>query len=268
MNFTITGRNVTVSDKLSDYVGKKIPRLEKYFHQLMDVKVIVFVEKQDHVSEMVLTGDGVQFYGREAGGDFYSASDLLLDKVEKQLVRFKEKHQEHKGIHLGEIPVIDTTNEEQLSIFVEEASPRPKDEIEAYLEMKLDKRDFILFKKGEREMKAGIDYESRNFAVLFTGGDGLRLAEVLVQSLKKGEIEESDIVEYDVKVTDPSSAKPSLECKKSASKILRCMTVNDALTELVVSGRPFMPYLNSETGTMNIIFSKGKGVGVVAPEVK
>ena len=268
MNFTITGRNVTVSDKLSDYVGNKIPRFEKYFHQLMEVKVIVFVEKLDHVAEMVLTGDGVQFYGRECGGDFYSASDLLLDKVEKQLVRFKEKHQEHKGVHLGEIPVIDTTREESLDIFVEEASPRPKDEVEAYLEMKLEKRDFFLFKKGEREVKGGIDYESRNFAVLFKNGDSLRLSEVLVKSLKKGEISEADIVEYDVTVKDPSSAKPGLECKKSGSKIIRVMTVNDALVELVVSGRPFMPYLNAETGMMNVIFTKGKGVGVVAPESK
>ena len=268
MNFTITGRNVTVSDKLSDYVGNKIPRFEKYFHQLMEVKVIVFVEKLDHVAEMVLTGDGVQFYGREVGGDFYSASDLLLDKVEKQLVRFKEKHQEHKGVHLGEIPVIDTTREESLDIFVEEASPRPKDEVEAYLEMKLDKRDYILFKKGEREVKGGMDYESRNFAALFRNGDGLRLAEVLVKSLKKGEIEEGDLVEYDVTVKNPDSAKPELECKKRGSKILRAMTVNDALVELLMSGRPFMPYLNSETGMMNIIFTKGKGVGVIAPESK
>ena len=185
MNFTVTGRNVTASDKLTEYVGKKIPRLEKYFHQLMEVRVIVFVEKQDHVAEMVLTGDGVQFYGRETGGDFYSASDLLLDKVEKQLVRFKEKHQEHKGVHLGEIPVIDTTNEESLSIFVEESSAKPVDEVEAYLEMKLDKRDFILFKKGEHDVKGGADYENRNYAALFLTGSGLRLAQVQSESIKK-----------------------------------------------------------------------------------
>jgi putative sigma-54 modulation protein len=268
MNFTITGRNVTVSEKLGDYVGRKIPRFEKYFHQLMDVKVIVFVEKQDHVAEMVLTGDGVQFYGREAGGDFYSASDLLLDKVEKQLVRFKEKHQTHKGTHLGEIPVIDTTNEETLTLLVEEVSAKPADEVEAYLEMKLDKRNFVLFKKGEREVKGGADYENRNYAALFYNGDALRLAEVHVESLKKGAIEESDIVEYDVTVKDPDSSHPKLECKKSSSKVLRRMTVNDALVELVVSGRGFMPYINVETGVMNIIFVKGKGMAVAVPASK
>jgi putative sigma-54 modulation protein len=267
MNFTITGRNVNVSDKLNEYVGKKIPRLEKYFHQLMEVRVIVFVEKQDHIAEMILTGDGVQFYGREAGGDFYSASDVLLDKVEKQLSRYKEKHQTHKSTHLGEMPVIDTTNEEQLSIFVEEASAKPVDEVEAYLEMRLDKREFILFKKGEHDVKSGSDYENRNFAVLFSNRGSFRLAEVQAASLRKSVLDETDIMEYDMAVNDPSATNPAVVCTKSSSKIIRCMTINDALTELVVSGAGFMPYLNAETGVMNIIFIKGRGVGVAVPAV-
>ena len=265
MNFTITGRNVTVSERLNEYVGKKIPRFEKYFHQLMEVRVIVFVEKLDHVAEMVLTGDGVQFYGRETGGDFYSASDLLLDKVEKQLARFKEKHQTHKSTHLGEMPVIDTTNEEQMDIFVEEASAKPVDEVEAYLEMKLDKRDFLLFKKGDHDVKNGSDYENRNYAVLFANGESLRLAEVQSASLKKNTLDESDLIEYAVTVKDPSTSQPKIECAKCGSRVIRCMTVNDALIELVVSGRAYMPYLNAETGVLNVIFIKGKGVGVAVP---
>ena len=268
MNFTITGRNVTVSDKLNDYVGKKIPRLEKYFHQLMEVRVIVFVEKQDHIAEMVLTGDGVQFYGQEKGGDFYSASDLLLDKVEKQLVRFKEKHQSHKGTHLGEMPVINISDEDTRDIIVEEASAKPKVEAEAYLEMKLEKRSFILFKKGERDLNGGVDYENRNYAVLFDNGGELRLAEVPVESLKKPSLDDNDMMEYTVTVKGDSPSNPKLECSKSKGRILRRMTVNDALVELVMSGRAFMPYLNAETGVMNIIYSTGKDLGVVIPASK
>ena len=46
------------------------------------------------------------------------------------------------------------------------------------------------------------------------------------------------------------------------------MTINDALVELVTSGRAFLPYLNGETGVLNVIFVKGKGVGVVVPASK
>jgi len=186
MTFTITGRNVNVSDRLNEYLEIKIPRLEKYFHQLMEVRVIIFTEKQDHIAEMVIVGDGTQFYGQEKGGDFYSASDLLLDKVEKQLVKFKEKHQLHKGSPLGEMTLVDVNIEDRFGVIVEEASAKPVDEVEAFLEMKLDNREFHLFRKGEKTVE-GNGAENRNYSVLFNSEGAFRIAEISADSQKKGE---------------------------------------------------------------------------------
>jgi putative sigma-54 modulation protein len=263
MTFTITGRNVNVSDRLSEYVEKKIPRLEKYFHQLMEVRVIIFTEKQDHIAEMVITGDGTQFYGQEKGGDFYSASDLLLDKVEKQLVRFKEKHQLHKGSHLGEMNLVDVNIEDRFGVIVEEASAKPVDEVEAFLEMRLDNREFLLFKKGERTVE-GSGSENRNYSVLFKSDGAFRIAEIPADSFKKGGVPE-DLVEYDVRVVSESASSPKIECRKSSTRQVKMMKITDAVNELIGSERGFVPFFNRETNHMNVIFNRGKNIGVMIP---
>ncbi|HEY1406936.1 MAG TPA: ribosome-associated translation inhibitor RaiA [Spirochaetota bacterium] len=266
MNFTITGRNVNVSDRLHDYIEKKTPRLEKYFHQLMEVRMILFVEKQDHVAEMVLVGDGVQFYGQEKGGDFYSASDLLLDKVEKQLVRFKEKHQGHKGTPLGEMTLVDINNEENLQLIVEEASAKPANEVEAFLEMRLDKRDFFLYRKGAHSVS---DSETeKSYALLYRHGESYHIAEVPADKIGKGAVAAGDIIGYDVKVVKDSATNPEIECKKSSSCSVRPMRINDALNELVASEKSFIPFFNSETGTINVLFNRGRNIGVMLPASK
>jgi putative sigma-54 modulation protein len=260
MNFTITGRNVNVSEKLHDYIEKKIPRLEKYFNQIMETRFILFAEKQDHVAEMVIVGDGVQFYGQEKGGDFYSAVDLLLDKVEKQMVRFKEKHQLHKGIHLGDIPLVDINNDENFQVIVEEASAKPVDEVEAFLEMKLSKRDFFLYKKGSRSVE-GKDGDGSD-VVMFNDGGSFRLAEIPGAHANKG------VLEFDLTVVKDSSTSPELKSVQSSSQKVKTMKINDALVALVSSEKSFVPFFNSETNALNVIFSHGKNIGVLIPASK
>jgi|APHig6443718053_1056840.scaffolds.fasta_scaffold05550_5 putative sigma-54 modulation protein len=262
MNFTITGRNVNVSDRLHEYVEKKTPRLEKYFHQLMEVRMILFVEKLDHIAEMVLVGDGVQFYGQEKGGDFYSAADLLLDKVEKQLVRFKEKHQEHKGASLGQMALVDINSEVNSDIIIEEASPKPVNEVEAFLQMRLDKSDFMLFRKGGNKVSAE---ESKDFSLMYKIGDSYHMAEI---GSGKGANGAGEVVGYDVHVKKDSPSNPEIECKKNASAAVKNMNINEALNVLVACENCYVPFYNSETGMFNVIFNRGKNIGVMLPAEK
>ena len=97
MKIKITGRHINVSEKLKEYAEKRISRVEKYFQQLIDIQLIFYVEKLDHVAELLINGDSVQFYAREKAADLFSAIDLLVDKMEKQIVRIKEKSQSKKG---------------------------------------------------------------------------------------------------------------------------------------------------------------------------
>jgi putative sigma-54 modulation protein len=263
MTFTITGRNVNVSDRLHDYMEKKLPRIEKFFHQLMEVRVILVTEKQDHIAEMVVVGDGARLYGQETGGDFYSALDLLIDKIEKQVSRFKEKHQLHKGTHLGEVTLVNANTDEITEITVEKASAKPVDETEAYLQMKLDGRDFILFRKGEKSIAGGA-FESNSLALLFKSGGGLRLAEISCGA-KSGACD-PEVREFDVKIVEDSPTKPKIKCTKAAESVIDSELLIDAVREIVDAGKKFVPFVNIETGFLNVAFKEGgKTVGVLVP---
>src|SRR3990172_3243504 len=131
MNITVTGRHVNVSDSLRDYAGKKITKLDRYFNQLIDAHVILSAEKLDHVSEVVINGDGVQFHGKEKAADFFSSIDLLFEKMEKQIRRHKEKHQMHKGPEKGEASG-DLTGVKEKQVILRQVSDKPVDNVEAF----------------------------------------------------------------------------------------------------------------------------------------
>jgi putative sigma-54 modulation protein len=263
MTFTITGRNVNVSDRLHEYVEKKLPRIEKFFHQLMEVRVILVTEKQDHIAEMVVVGDGAHLYGQETGGDFYSALDLLIDKIEKQVSRYKEKQQLHKGTSLGELTLVDVNSDEFTEITIENASAKPVDETEAFLQMRLDGREFILFKKGEKTI-AGGGFESNSLALLYKNGEALRLAEVDCAA-RSGECD-PEVKEFDVKVVEESPTKPKIKCSKSGEITIDSILLIDATRELAATGKKFIPFVNRETGFLNVVFKDGgKKVGVLIP---
>ena len=98
MNITITGRHLTVDQDVKEYAEKKFAKFEKYFHKTFDANVVFSLEKVAKVVEAHLTCDGIKFHGSEKSETFFASIDLLLDKLDKQIVKYKEKHSEHKGI--------------------------------------------------------------------------------------------------------------------------------------------------------------------------
>jgi len=98
MNITITGRHLTVTQDLQEYAEKKFSRLEKYSHKTFEVSAVFCLEKKDRIVEAHVTCDGSKFHGSEKSETFFSSIDLLVDKLDKQLVKNKEKHSEHKGL--------------------------------------------------------------------------------------------------------------------------------------------------------------------------
>src|SRR5271157_5497020 len=167
MNITVTGRHVNVSDSLREYAEKKIKKLDHYFNQLIDAHVILASEKVDHISEVVVNGDGVQFHGREKAADFYSAIDLLFEKMERQIHRYKEKHQTHKGPEKDEVAHFDISSAEGKQIVLRQVNNKPIDNVEALLQMRVDKKEFILFKKGASKIEPDLASVNKNYAVIY-----------------------------------------------------------------------------------------------------
>lgn len=265
MKIKITGRHIDVSESLKDYAEKKISKLEKHFQQLIDIHLILYKEKLDRVAELIISGDSVQFHAREKAADLYSALDLLVDKMESQIARFKEKIQSRKGFGIEMGITMDFTSEKGIEAVLNQVSNKPIDKIEAFLQMQVDKKDYILFKKGVTEVKSDIDYGNRNYAVIYKSDGKFKMAEIPFDSIKENEFNPEKFVEYELEVIDGSPSNPRISFNKNSSCSVKNLTFDEAFESFEKSGASYMPFFNSETRYFNIICRDGKKFEILVP---
>jgi len=94
MQINITGHHVDVTPALKQYVTTKFDKLERHFDSVLDVHVILTVEKLRHKAEADLRVSGNHIHAESTDGDMYAAIDLLVDKLDRQIVKHKEKVQD------------------------------------------------------------------------------------------------------------------------------------------------------------------------------
>ena len=95
MNLTVTGHHVDVTESMRNYVDEKLKRLKRHSESLFDVHVILSVEKQRQKAEATIQVSGAKLYADTTEPDMYAAIDLMMDKLDRQLVRHKEKAKDH-----------------------------------------------------------------------------------------------------------------------------------------------------------------------------
>ena len=265
MKINITGRHITVSDNLKQYAEKKIEKLTKYFHQLIDAHIIMYIEKLDHASEVIINGDGVQFHGREKSGDLFSSIDLLFEKMEKQIIKYKEKHSSHKILPQSEIIKFDYENEQGNRIKLNQVSNKPFDKIEAYLQMQIDNNDFILFKKGVTQYDTELDLSNKLYAVIYRGEDGVKMVKVPFEKLKEQKLEHDTFVEYHLNIIDDSPANPNIEFKRSKDCKIEKLSLNEAVDKFEKSSDSFLTFFNIDSQYFNVVYSTGKETEIMVP---
>jgi putative sigma-54 modulation protein len=91
MQINITGHHIEVTPALKQYVTSKFDKLERHFDSVLDVHVILTVEKLRHKAEADLRVSGNHIHAESTDGDMYAAIDLLVDKLDRQIVKHKEK---------------------------------------------------------------------------------------------------------------------------------------------------------------------------------
>lgn len=265
MKINITGRHIDISDALRDYAEKKISKLEKYFQQLIDTHLILYVEKLDHVAELVMNGDSFQFYAKERAADLYSAIDLLADKMESQISRYKERIQARKGHGIGDSTSLNIVSERGKEALLNQVSNKPIDRIEAFLQMRLDKKDYILFKRGIAEIASDIDFENKNYAVIYKDGSAFKMVEIPFENIRNHESVYDTFVEYKLEIVDESPSNPKINFVKTGNGNLGKLTLDEAFDSLDRSGSAYMPFFNIDTRYFNILSKNGKKYEVVVP---
>ncbi len=91
MQINISGHHVDLTDALRDYVNTKMDKLERHFDQISNVQTTLSVEKQRQKAEASVNIKGGQLFADAEHDDMYAAIDLMVDKLDRQLLKHKEK---------------------------------------------------------------------------------------------------------------------------------------------------------------------------------
>lgn len=97
MQVNLTGHHVDITDALRAYVDEKIARLERHFDHVTNVHVILSVEKLQKKAEATVHVAGADVFADAVHEDMYAAIDALIDKLDRQVIRHKEKVKNHRG---------------------------------------------------------------------------------------------------------------------------------------------------------------------------
>jgi putative sigma-54 modulation protein len=100
MNLKISGHHLEVTPALREYVQTKLERITRHFDQVVDVNVLLMVEKlkekeRRQKAEVTLHVKGKDIFVEQSHEDLYAAIDQLMDKLDRQVCRYKDKLQDH-----------------------------------------------------------------------------------------------------------------------------------------------------------------------------
>ncbi len=91
MKISITGRHFDLTDEHKEYVRKRVGHLKRFFETIMDVHVALGKEKHRETAEITIQVNGVMMHAEEETGDIFSSIDLGVDKIEKQIKKYKAR---------------------------------------------------------------------------------------------------------------------------------------------------------------------------------
>ena len=101
MNLQISGHHLEVTPAIRDYVTGKLERVTRHFDNVIDVNVILSVDKLKQKAEVTVHLSGKEVFVESVDEDLYAAIDILVDKLDRQIQKHKQKVQDH---HRGQKP--------------------------------------------------------------------------------------------------------------------------------------------------------------------
>jgi putative sigma-54 modulation protein len=95
MSLSITGHHIEVTEALKNYVTEKFARLDRHFDQVIDIHVVLQVEKLAQKAGATVQVNGATLFAEDTQEDLYAAIDGLIDKLDRQVLKHKDKSQSH-----------------------------------------------------------------------------------------------------------------------------------------------------------------------------
>ena len=155
MDVTVTGRHVDITEAMKHYAQQKLDKAIRNIPKVISVHIIMDIERFHHVAEIViLAGHNITISAKESSDDMYSSIDKVVDKIDRQVKKYKEKLTHHrprsnKGISVTE-NVLSSERVEELEheprvIRTESFEIKPMDVDEAAMQMELSSNAFKVF---------------------------------------------------------------------------------------------------------------------------
>ena len=160
MQVSVTFRKIDASDTLRNYAQEKLYRIKKYAEDPIEAHVVLSVEKFRHIAEVSINANGLRLNGQEETGDMYSAIDMVVDKVESQIKKYRHKLKKRKSDG-GPKPLVMRMNVLASESFEEDREPqiiktrqinaKPMDIDEAVMQMELANSEFLVFTNAKTQ---------------------------------------------------------------------------------------------------------------------
>lgn len=149
MSVNVKGRNIDVTPALKEYVEKKVTKITKQFKVVGDISAVLKVEKGNHIVEITVPASGILLRAQETTKDMYSSIDLVVEKIERQIHKYKTRLMRRKYSNFAE-PIAaapaEPVDEGELQIVKNKHfTMHPMTPEEAILQMNLLNHDFFVF---------------------------------------------------------------------------------------------------------------------------
>ena len=110
MRIHFTGRQMDVSNAMKQFVTEKLEKITKYWTSIQDINVTLSIEKYRHIAEIGVTGKPFSLNGEEVTSDMYVSVGAVIEKLERQAKRQKEKVRDRKKVRGGKEAMIEKMN--------------------------------------------------------------------------------------------------------------------------------------------------------------
>jgi len=184
-NIQITGRHIQITESMKDYALEKISKIERFINRIIDVVVIMDIQKLNHRVEIILQAGNFKITSQAVSTDMYASIDKAVTRLETRLLRYKSKIQDHHAKGLAAVDMVvnvirrpfddeDDLDEEYFDGYEEPTETESPEVVtqetmalktltpeEALMKIELSRDAFLVY-KDEQDQKLKVIYRRRN----------------------------------------------------------------------------------------------------------
>jgi putative sigma-54 modulation protein len=165
MQLSVKGRNLEVTDAIRAYAEEKVQRMTRYLEHIVSGTVYLSVEKHQQIAEVTLRVRDLTIRAEESTDDLYSSIDLVAEKLERQILRYKERIAAHVsrsgGREVWEAAPAAAAVEDLQVVKTKRFAVKPAEVDEAVLQMDLLGHNFYVFRNARTD-EVNVVYRRRD----------------------------------------------------------------------------------------------------------